>query len=112
MEENLIKVYVQTNSNNVITCINSSIFITDSTGWTQIDEGTGDKYAHAQSNYLDKGLVDSSGKYNYRLVDGKVVELTDDEKASLFPELTPQPSLEEQIKLMQKAMNELILGGM
>lgn len=92
MEENLIKVYIQIESNNVITSINSSVFITDATGWTQIDEGIGDKYSHAQGNYLDKGLMDSNGKYNYKLVDGKPVELTDAEKASLFPtEITTQP---------------------
>lgn len=82
MEEN-IKVYVQVDSNNVITQINSNIFIQDLTGWVNIDEGQGDKYSHAQGNYLDKSLIDMEGKYNYKLVNGEVVELTDEEKVNL-----------------------------
>lgn len=95
MEENTIKVYVKINSNNVVININSSIFIQDLTDYIQIDEGQGYKYAHAQGNYLYKGLIDSNGKYNYKLLNGILVELTDTEKESLFPTPTPQPTLEE-----------------
>ena len=40
-------VYVKTNSDGVITEVNSSAFISDTTGWTYIDKGDGDKYHHA-----------------------------------------------------------------
>lgn len=98
MEENMIKVYVKLDSNNVIKEINSSMFIDNLEGWIQIDEGTGDKYSHAQGNYLEKGLMDMQGKYNYKLTDSKVVELTEEEKAILFPILKPQPTQEEIIR--------------
>ncbi|WP_236897024.1 hypothetical protein [Clostridium beijerinckii] len=92
-----IKVYVQVDSNNVVININSSVFLTDITGWVQIDEGSGDKYTHAQGNYLDKCLTDSNGKYNYKLVNSKVAELSDEEKESLFPMPVSQPTTEETL---------------
>lgn len=62
-----IKVYVRINENREIIEINSDIFIKDFTGWVKIDEGVGDKYAHAQSQYFDKPLINEDGTYNYRL---------------------------------------------
>lgn len=67
MDEEKIKVYVKVNENNEIIDVNSEIFISDLTGWTKIDEGYGDKYAHAQSQYFDKPLMDIEGNYNYHL---------------------------------------------
>ena len=75
MEDNYkIGIYVRTDSNNNIIEINSDIFIPDLTGWIKIDEGVGDKYAHAQSQYFNKPLLNDNGIYNYKLVNGKVVE--------------------------------------
>jgi len=98
MEQSIIKVYVDVDGNNIITKISSNLFINDLTNWIQIDEGYGDKYAHAQGNYLDKGLLDSNGKYNYKLVDGIHVELTEEEKEKLFPTQQPQPTQEETLR--------------
>ena len=67
MEENISKIYVKTDISGNITAINSFDFISDVTDWTLIDEGTGDKYHHAQNNYLDKPLTDENGIYNYKL---------------------------------------------
>ena len=93
-----IKVYVKINENNIITDINSSIFLNSIEGYTQIDEGSGDKYAHAQCNYLDKGLSDRSGRYNYKFEDGKILELTEEEKNTLFPKTeVSTPSKQEEI---------------
>jgi len=120
MEEN-IKVYVKVDSNNVIKEINSSIFIQDLTGWIQIDEGQGDKYAHAQGNYFprDKGVIDMQGKYNYKLVDGNVIELAEEEKAILFPAPTPQPTKEELLQnqlletqaILANLQEQILLNG-
>lgn len=66
MEDYKIGVYVRTDSQNNIIEINSDIFIRDLTGWIKIDEGNGDKFAHAQSQYFDKPLVDDNGNYNYK----------------------------------------------
>lgn len=86
MDENIYKVYVMTNSSSVITAINSRAFLADTSGWTDIDEGSGDKYHHAQNNYLDEPLLTETGAHNYKLVDGAVVhrteaEITEEEEA-------------------------------
>ena len=93
----IIKVYIKTNENNIITAINSSIFLNNIEGYIQIDEGSGDKYSHAQGNYLDKSLIDESGRFNYKFEDGKILELTEEEKNSLFKNPEPTPSKQEII---------------
>lgn len=74
-EEQPIKVYIKVNSNNQVVEINSEIFIKDFTGWIEIDKGFGDKYAHAQSQYLEKPLVNEDGSFSYKYENNKVVEL-------------------------------------
>lgn len=80
----------------------------DLTGWTKIDEGFGDKYALAQSHYLDKPLYDGAIP-RYKLVDGKVVERTAKEieadKAKLPKPVIPKTNAElesENAKLKQQ----------
>ena len=68
-----ISVYIKTNSNGYITEVGSDIFIKDFTGWTKIDEGYGDKYAHAQSQYFDKPIVNENGKYNYKYENWNII---------------------------------------
>ena len=43
-------VYIRVDSSNRVLEINSSAFLANTTGWTQIDEGWGDRYHHAQGN--------------------------------------------------------------
>lgn len=77
------KVYVSL-SNGYITSINSEIFLSEEIQtMTEIDKGQGDKYAHAQSQYLEKGLVDEQGRYNYKYVEGKVIEVEEAEKPTI-----------------------------
>ena len=98
MEENLINVYVKLDSNNIITQIDSSIFLFNVEGWIKIDEGQGDKYSHAQGSYLEKPLIDMQGKYNYKFVDNKPTELTEEEKEKLFPTPAPQPTSDDLLR--------------
>lgn len=107
MENIKIKVYVKINEQNIITDINSSIFLNNVEGYIQIDEGSGDKYAHAQGNYLEKRLFDESGRFNYKFEDGKILELTDEEKNTLFPKTEAAPSKQEEINsaLLQENAN-------
>lgn len=81
---NEYKVYVSL-SNGYITSINSEIFLSEEemSTMTEIDKGQGDKYAHAQSQYLDKELVDEHGRYNYKFVEGKVIEVVETEKQTI-----------------------------
>lgn len=71
MEEEKIKVYIKINNNNDVIDINSSIFIKNLSGWTYIDEGYGDKFAHAQGHYFNKPLINDDGKFNYKYSGGK-----------------------------------------
>lgn len=72
-------VYVKTDDTNRITAVNSSAFLTDTTGWVEIDSGYGDKYHHAQGNYFPQPIWTEGGAYRYKLVDGKAVECTAEE---------------------------------
>lgn len=74
-------VYVKTNSDGYITAVNSSAFLTDTAGWTEIDSGYGDKYHHAQGNYFPQPIITDGGAYRYKLVDGVPVECTAEEIA-------------------------------
>ena len=60
MDESYI-VYVCTDDVGHITAINSSAFLTDTEGWTAIDEGYSDKYHHAQGNYFPLPLFGPDG---------------------------------------------------
>ena len=74
MIEQPIKIYVKVNENNEIIEIGSSIFIKDPTNYIVIDSGFGDKYAHAQSQYFKKPLINEDGRYSFKYINGKVVE--------------------------------------
>ena len=97
------KVYVLPDAENRITAINSDEFISDLTGWVQIDEGSGDKYHHAQNNYLPMPIADERGIYRYKLVDGEVVERTAEEMdADYVPPVEPSADdYEARIKALE-----------
>lgn len=98
---NEYKVYVSL-QDGYITSINSEIFLSQEEIQTmkEIDKGQGDKYSHAQSQYLEKGLIDEHGRYNYKYVDGKVVEVAEEDKPKVVdPEkqATAQDRIEAQV---------------
>ncbi len=68
-----ISVYIETNEEGYVTKIFSSIFEQPTKKSIKIDEGYGDKYAHAQSMYLEKTLYDEIGKYRYRYEKGETL---------------------------------------
>lgn len=57
MDTESCKVLVQIDDAGRVTAINSDAFVSGD-GWTAIDEGEGDRYRHAQNNYLLKPLTD------------------------------------------------------
>lgn len=98
---NEYKVYVSL-QDGYITSINSEIFLSQEEiqTMTEIDKGQGDKYAHAQGLYLEKGLADEHGRYNYKFVEGKVIEVAEAEKPTIKePEqqATAQDKIEAQV---------------
>lgn len=117
MEDMTCKVYVRLDDTGRITAIDSSAFLRDMEGWVPIDEGHGDRYHHAQGNYLEKPIIDDRGIYRYKLIEGEVVERTEDEMNADWVEPTPQPNLATQVaelresnRQLQEALNLLLSG--
>lgn len=103
MDTENCKVLVQTDEAGRVTAINSDAFVSGD-GWTQIDEGEGDRYRHAQNNYLLKPLTDERGVYRYKLVDGLVVQRTQAEMDADFDARpAPEPTAGEKERTLLKA---------
>lgn len=103
------QVFVKTNNiGGYITAINSSAFLSDLTDWTEIDCGTGDKYHHAQGNYLPGPLMTMGGAYRYKLVNGKPVECTSEEIQEQEEANKPlqTPSLDDRVTGLEEAATE------
>lgn len=102
--ENPYIVYVKTNSNGYITEVNSSAFLSDITGWVEINRGHGDKYHHAQGNYFPEPIMTWGGAYRYKLVDGVSVECTPEEIAEQEEAnvSTSTPTQEERIAELEE----------
>lgn len=111
---NEYKVYVSL-LDGYITSINSEIFLSreEKEAMTEIDKGQGDKYAHAQGLYLEKELVDKYGRYNYKYVNGKVVEVAEADKPTI-EEPKAEPTEQEKINaqlMLQIAQLKAQLNG-
>lgn len=99
----MYKVYVKLDEDKQVTSINSEIFLSNEEmqAMTSIDEGEGDKFVHAQSQYLEKGLFDKYGRYNYKYVEGKVVEVAEAEKPTIEePKTVPTEQQKINAQLM------------
>ena len=103
MDTESCKVLVQTDEAGRVTAINSDAFVSGD-GWTAIDEGEGDRYRHAQNNYLIAPLTDERGVYRYKLVDGLVAQRTQAEMDADFDARpAPEPTAEEKERTLLKA---------
>lgn len=71
-------VYVQTDEQGRITAVNSSAFVSADWG-TEIDQGYGYKYHHAQGNYFPQPIYTEDGISRYKLKDGAAMERTEEE---------------------------------
>ena len=106
-------VYIKTDEEGRIIAVTSSAFLDDEIGWIEIDSGAGDKYHHAQGNYLDKPICTDDGIYQYKLVDGAVVERTAEEiAADLAAQPAPGPTPDERIVELEDelAATKILLG--
>lgn len=98
-EEMKSKVYVQTDDQGRITrCEGGYTTPADLTGWTQIDEGMGDRYNLCQSNYFHGGLYTEDGITRYKLVDGQAVERTEEEIAADVAAIVQPVTFQEQTR--------------
>lgn len=121
-------VYVKTDDRDCIVDITSDAFLPATDGWQAIDSGDGDRYHHAQGNYLDGPLTDDFGVFRYKLTGGRVVERSAAEveldRADLYappsqPSTTPAvdeatmrriADLEEQVASQDQQISMLVEG--
>ena len=107
-------VYIKLDSQNRVIAVNSSAFLEDSTGWTKIAEGYGDKYHHAQSNYFPMPIMDERGIWRYKLEDGNAIERTQEEMDVDYVEPTHTPSqldiIEAQVTYTAMMTDTLLEG--
>ena len=102
-------VYVKPNDAGYITAVNSSAFLPDTTGWTEIDSGYGDKYHHAQGNYFPQPIIDERGIYRYKLVDGNPVERTQEEMDADYVVPEVKPTTEQRVDMLEATTDDIIL---
>ena len=105
MDEYLV--YIRVDDAGRVVDIKSSAFLQSPAGWVQIDRGHGDRYHHAQGNYLPGPLMDDRGVYRYKLAHGAVVERTQEEMDGDWVEPEPQPTLESRVEAVEGTTQEL-----
>lgn len=106
-----MRVYIKTDEKNRVTAINSEIFISDFSGWTEIDNGDGDKFAHAQGNYLPKPVTDENGVYRYKFENGEISERSTDEMAADMPGDMPMPPSNAELAAAIAELAEVMCSG-
>ena len=109
MQEQPYKVLVCVDDAGRVVAINSSAFITDMSDWTEIDSGWGDKFHHAQGNYLSGPLMDERGVYRYKLVDGKPIERTAEEMDADYIPPEQRPTTEQRVDALETTTDDIIL---
>ena len=100
-------VYVKANEQDLIFSIDSSDNLTDTDGWIEIDKGVGDKYKKAQTQYLGKRLFDDRMTLRYKLVDGEVVERTQEEMDADYVPPEPVTPLENRVDAVEIKTGDL-----
>lgn len=102
------KVYARVDAAGRILAIDSDAFLPDTSGWVLIDEGTGDRYHHAQGNYLGP-VMNESGVPMFKLVDGVIMRRTVPEMDAETVPMEEKPSLEERLAELEE-QNEMLMG--
>ena len=105
------KVLVRVDDARRVVEINSSTFITDMNGWMEIDSGWGDRFHHAQGNYLESPLIDERGLFLYKLENGQVVKRSAAEVEADYKPQPIAPTQEERLAALEDAFNLLLEGA-
>ena len=113
MQEHPYKVLIRTDAAGRVVAINSSAFVQDTDGWTEIDSGFGYRFHHAQGNYLPSALADLRGLYLYKLVEGRIVPRTAEEIEADYVPPVQIPTVEDRLKLVEAAIDKIkkLFGG-
>ena len=106
-----MRVFIKIDNNNRVTDANSEIFITDISGWIEIDSGNGDRFAHAQNSYFPKPITDDNGVYRYKYENGAICERSEGEMAADMPVPEPTPPTNAELAAAIAELAEVICGG-
>ncbi len=88
-------VYARVDERNRVLELNSSAFLHSTEGWIAIDSGDGDKYHHAQGNYVKGPVRDVNAIPLYELSGGKIKQRKQaDIDADLAAIPKPKPSMD------------------
>ena len=100
------KVYIQTDTDGrILRCEGGYTTPSDLTDWTEIDEGTGDRYNLCQSHYFDGGLYTIDGIPRYRWDGSAAVERTEEElEADRAARPAPPPTTDERITILEEQL--------
>ena len=108
MENYTNKIYAQKREDNVVIKFISSVFEENLDTDFLVEEGNEDYHAHVHLKYK---LTDEDGRYNYKILEDQLVELTEEEKEKLFPQAPPQITEQEKLNaqlLQSNAQQQLI----
>lgn len=105
-------VYIRVDDAGRVIDINSSAFLQNTEGWVAVDRGAGDRYQHAQGNYLPEPICGLDNIPIYKLDMGKIVKRTLEEMRAdaKAPEKTPLERLakvEDALKTITNIINKL-----
>ena len=102
-------VFVKLDDANRITAVNSSAFILNQDGWTEIDRGYTQRHHHAQGNYFPQPIIDERGIYRYKLVDGKPEERTAEEMDADYIPPEQRPTTEQRVDALETTTDDITL---
>lgn len=95
-------VYVKLDENGRIIDINSSLFLKDPSGWVEVARGVGDRFQHAQGNYLPKPMF-NMGVPVYKMEMGEIKERSEEEiRADI--KAPGKTEIEKRIETIEKSV--------
>ena len=94
MENYTNKIYARKREDNIVIKFFSSVFENNLDTDFLVEEGNEDYHAHVHLKYK---LKDEDGRYNYKILEDQLVELTEEEKGKLFPQQEPQIAEQEKL---------------
>ena len=105
-------VYIRVDDAGRVIDINSSAFLQNTEGWVEVDRGQGDRYHHAQGNYLPGPIFGIDNIPCYKLDMGKIVkrdpeEMQADAKAPEKTTLERLAKVEDALKTITNIINKL-----
>ena len=102
-------VFVKVDESGRIIDVNSSLFLQDTAGWIEVAHGVGDRFQHAQGNYLPKPIF-NMGIPAYKMEMGEIKERSEEEILSDIkpPEKTEIEKRVETIEKTVKVISDLL----